>query len=438
MFDQKIFGNANNFPPGRYRNRDCFRHQGLFLKKNGSDLFLQKFRDFSPGTSRNNSFYFRPSYLPVVDLDDYTQGSCWRDWIMPTASFEFVVTHDEISVEEISRDLSITQYVEFVYHQIAANIQEIYQTNSTVCFHYSGGVDALVVLSFLIKFKLLPRTNIVYWRNLTQEAETGLSFRDHDLRKAIGEVFEICKKSAAAISVTDITVNDVIDVINHRGYFDLANYASSIMMHRYPGYAHMDGYLGNATLLHRYYYSNMLVKNTQNYESFYQAWNHPKRYMNPYQLPDDMDNILPISRSYLGVKLFHGMDQSQIRIYNPLGNDCILEKLRSLKCDDYSHEDIITAKFARDIIQRNDAGYLDHYVLRTTESEGSNLKHMKFAWNRIDPNVTNLTWHNGHDALGRQWLEYEIDIAKKTNSVSINTVVSIKAQQQIESLIHAT
>ena len=160
------YRNASNVPPGIYQNFDLHMGDKIFLQANNDDLYLTNdykklqhaqivekvYRDFSP--------------VPFVAWLDCRQQSCFRKWFIPSASYRFSVTSDHVDVSLIKKDLSLDEYTHQMYDRVIENLKSIYAQHDRVYLHYSGGIDSLVCLSFIIKLGLQKRTTLLYFKNL--------------------------------------------------------------------------------------------------------------------------------------------------------------------------------------------------------------------------------------------------------------------------------
>lgn len=431
MFDLPVYNNKSNFSPGRYRVDDLSRHKGFFVQVDGSDLHMKWHNDFESSTARNLDLYYRPSLFPLLDHTDFTRGSCWKDWLIPTSAYEFIVDKDTIRIGMVDRDLSIKDYLDFVYQQIETNIKEIYQKHPYVCLHYSGGIDAMVVLSYLIKMDLLSRTVVVYCRNLAQANEDFISFRSPILLSAVKEVLRQIKNQCLDVVTIDIDVGDIAKIANIGNFFNFQAHSSALIMQRYPEYGHIDGAMGNYSLFHQEAYIKRLIKRTQDHEDFHRSLErNPNRYTVVHVDLDTIDSMPPMDHYHIGNKI-SGQGLHDTKLYIPLGTPDILRLSRRLKLDDYTHDDILNATHARNIIERNTGKELIGYVKYATPREHNSLKHIIFPMDLLDPKILEIDLSPGHCPEGLDWLQHEIAQGETTGSIPVNVVVSILAQRYI-------
>jgi len=430
MINPITYHNANKFPDGIYQNSDIVRDQGIFAKVQGDDLYLGSAAQAAKD-GINLEIYFRPSYIPIPYMYDYRLGSCFSGWVLPTASYQFQVDKESITVSVLPNDISIGSYLEFAHVHIEQSIKKIYQNNPKVCLHYSGGIDSLVILSYLEKMDLLSRTHLVYFRNLTQQHK-DVSFTDAELWAALLEMFEKMKTKAAGCDIIDITVRDIADRANSDSWSDLTCYTTATVMKKYPGFAHLHGHLGNTTMLHFHHFNDEIIRHKNNHQEFETAQKSQDNYSSylSHHVPKIQSDIVPIRDRHIGPKLYRYLGNN----HHPLGDDVLLEKIRRLKCDDLLHEDIFKAAFARDIIRQNAKGEFDSFVIRGCQNETNALVDIEVPLDLIDPNILHIPENQWHHPEGVRWLEYELQQSRIKKHIPINVLVSVLAQKKIRSM----
>lgn len=434
MLITKTYHNASRVPDGIYRNKDLYRDSGFYCRvDHDENLWLADCETASRSTI-NKEIYFRPSYLPVPFMHDYRLGSAWLGWYLPTASYQFTVSGDKIAINTLDRDLDIHSYLDIFHAHVRTVIKGIYDRHHTVCLHYSGGIDSLVLLSYIMALDLLPRTHLVYFRNLTQGHRSDVSFNNADMLSAIRDVRDRLSKQALGFDMIDITLQDVADRANQLSWSDLTCYATSTVMSRYPHMAHIHGHLGNSTLLHYHYIHDELVLVQNNRHDFERIQQSNKDaygcYLTKYAQPET-DKLVRLCDRHFGPKLYRHLGNN----YHPLSDTYLLDLVRKLHFRDCSHLDVIDVRFAREILQRNVGGQLDQYVTRGCQSETNALVDMKLPMRLLNADVLEIITDDLHHSEGLSWLHHERNCAVQTGEIPINSLVSFLAQKRLRDMI---
>ncbi len=161
------YRNASNVPPGIYQNFDLHLGDKIFVQVNNDDLYLTNDYKKLQHAQINKKVYLGIGgvCIPFTDLDCRRQ-SCFRNWFIPSASYRFSVTSDHVDVSLIKKDLSLDEYTHLMYDRVIENLKSIYSRHDRVYLHYSGGIDSLVCLSFILKLGLQKRTTLLYFTNI--------------------------------------------------------------------------------------------------------------------------------------------------------------------------------------------------------------------------------------------------------------------------------
>ena len=69
---------------------------------------------------------------------------------MPTGSYIFNDDGGVITKQIIPSTITLDEYQEALFNNIQTQIQEIYKKYKTVTLLYSGGIDSITLLSFII------------------------------------------------------------------------------------------------------------------------------------------------------------------------------------------------------------------------------------------------------------------------------------------------
>ena len=458
------YRNASNVSPGLYQNFDLHMGDKIFVQVNDDDLYLTNDYKKLQHTQIVEKVYRDFSPLPFVAGLDCRQQSCFRNWFIPSASYRFLITSDHVDVSLIKKDLSLDEYTHLMYDRVIENIKTIYSQHDRVYLHYSGGIDSLVCLSFILKLGLQKRTTLLYYKNFPEISHQYLpesSFLNPVKLQAIENLFADMADQMHSIITDCVTISDFLQQLNHGTFIDVVAYSTATMMQKYSDGAHIGGHLGNESLLHWHIYINDVIQAGHDIEQLKElskktayAKNHVLRLMNAsgsIQAFDQtcVDKTLD-SRScdqwLLPVMEFKhhsqvprsSLNYNSIKFYHPLMDETTSELHRKLHWRDIDFSYLVDAKLARDIIKVNVGNRLDRYV--TTDGQDSDNWGME-SWARsfmlsadkINPKLLTIPDNLCHDDNGFRWLNYALRHAD-THGISTKMLMTFKAINHLSML----
>lgn len=457
------YRNASKIPPGIYQNFDLHMGDNIFLQVHNNDLYLTNDYKKLQHAQIVEKVYRDFSKIPFVAGLDCRQQSCFRNWFIPSASYRFSVTSDHVDVSLIKKDLSLDEYTHLMYDRVIKNIKTIYSQHDRVYLHYSGGIDSLVCLSFILKLGLQKRTTLLYFKNLPEISHQYLpesSFLQPVKLQAIENLFADMADQMHSIITDCVTISDFLQHLNHGTFIDVVAYSTATMMQKYHDGAHIGGHLGNESLLHWHIYINDVVQAGHDIEQLKElsktaySRNHVLRSMNasaPIQAFDQtcVDETLD-SRScdqwFLPVMEFKhhsqvprsSLNYNSAKFYHPLMDETTSELHRKLHWRDIDFSYLVDAKLARDIMKVNVGNRLDQYV--TTDGQDSDNWGME-SWARsfmlsadkINPKLLTIPDTLCHDDNGFRWLNYALKHVN-THGISAKMLMTFKAINHLSML----
>lgn len=375
------------------------------------------------------NLYYYPSLQ--VPLEYYIgTSSVFKEYTIPTASHKFYPTDRGFRCDSVDKDITLDYYVDQVDQTIRQNIQQIYQDNDTVTLCYSGGIDSIVILSYIMSLDLLSKTDIVCFKNLTQERKNI----DVELAKEekVLALLDQIRSECNGITWLTVTQDDFVYAVKNLDFRHAQCYVTSKLLRQYNNRAFVFGFHGNQILLHKNIFIDEIIKVRPGARA--EFLNSTKDYyaqgMTNYVPPEHSPGI---EYTHMMMRPWAELDNYQgNRVYGPIGSDLAFNLLRQL---DYSAipVDVVTnALVARELINRNSRS-LAEYI--TTESL-HDLDSFKFAKNFVsllDLEKLNIPTNLNHDPDG---LAYLTDALKKSiysKNIEISILMSVRALQWISS-----
>jgi hypothetical protein len=469
------YKNASKIPPGIYQNFDLHMGDNIFVQVNDDDLYLTNDYKKLQHAQIVEKVYRDISPLPFVAGLDSRRQSCFRNWFIPSASYRFSVTSDHVDVSLIKKDLSLDEYTHLMYDRVIENLKSIYSRHDRVYLHYSGGIDSLVCLSFILKLGLQKRTTLLYFKNLPEISHQYLpeaSFLHPVKLQAIENLFADMADQMHSIITDCVTLSDFLHQLNHGTFIDILAYSTATMIQKYPDGAHIGGHLGNESLLHWHIYINDVLQAGHDIEQLKElskktvySQNHVLRLMlailsqkpasGPIQNFDQtcVDQTLDYrscEQWLLPVMEFkhHSLvprsslnSHGSVKFYHPLMDETISELHRKLHWRDIDFNYLVDAKLARDVMKVNVGNRLDQYVTSDGQDCDSTLSRGIRPWvrsfmlsaDKINPKLLTVPDNLCHDDNGFRWLNYALRRVN-THGTSIKMLMTFKTINHLSKL----
>jgi hypothetical protein len=355
--------------------------------------------------------------------------SCFKDYLIPTASYKFYSTEKGIVQRSLEKTITLNHYIDQIDQDIRASITKIYQDNSTVTLCYSGGIDSMVILSYVLSLGFLSRTNIVCFENLTQVDNTCLHL-DSIKKEKVSAVLDFVRSKCNDITWLKFDQEDFVYSIANLDFRHAQCYTTSALLRRYNNTAFLFGYHGNQVLLHKSIFVDEIIKYRPTArEEFLQL---PKGYY-AQNLIDHVpsDHIPGIEKIHMMIRPWAALDGYQgNRIYSPIGSNLTFNLLRRLDFSTISVDVIADAQVARELIARTTGKQLLEYI--TVESL-SDLDAFRFAGDSIPvANVVEkltIPTNLNHNPQGLEYLTTEIKQSISSRNIPVNVLMSLKMLQ---------
>jgi len=424
MFIFNQYRNASHTAPGTYRNVDS-SSTNFFVRVDDDNLHLCS--DFTKLSQCPiaEQIYFSPNSFPQITRIDFTQGSAFDGWVVPSSAYTFTVYDQYIEVDEIPRYMPLYQYYLSAIQLIENQIISTFCQNESVSLYYSGGIDSMVLLSFIMRLGLLPRTKLIYIKNTTHTASS--CFSSHRL-SAINALLESLKGEARAIDIQTVDADDIATLVNDSDYFQLTAYCSAIIANRFPADVFIHGDTGNQTLLHNDSFITEKFRDPLSIAEFTQF----KAQNNLYSAAAVSANI-PTSSKQSSLSLrhirtkFYNKVTLPNRIICPLANQELVSNLRQLNIADVPMIDILNAQFAKKMLFHNVGRFFDEFITTEHSTDGDCIMPIFLDRSKLNLDILQVPLNVSHNVTGVAWLHDQLSM----NQIELNTVLSIKLQQFI-------
>ena len=417
-------------PNGCYRNQDLAPNLSKFFICQSDDNIDIRYWSDMVNIDIDPSVYYSPSSAPYASYYDVTQGSLYKNYIVPTSAWTFNVVDNKVTIViDPEPKISLKQYVDRLHQLISQEIDRIYQQHEHVVLQFSGGIDSLTTLSFVIAQGYLHRTSLVLFDNYVQSDHDPEQLRNHQARnQAVNNLFERYQSQAKNISRLSITDRSVINAFNQYSFIEFKTYGTTELMNMYQDVGFINGFHGNQILLHKAIFLDQIRLAGYSVEQVKEKLAQSDYYAQGMKSYDTAKNLLPMHQ--------HSM-QSRNRIdlngnngnamYLPLAVGEIL--CRSIDFATVTVDDIVNANVARELINRNIGHAFDDYIICESLAECDNYIKKTFSRSLLDPAQLSVPKNISHDIAGLSWLENEL----AQDSIEHNSLISAKLMQLISS-----
>lgn len=414
-----------------YQNQDLDLNK-FFVKRDHSaivtDIKSLKYNQLS------RDIYFRPSNAPIVNIADVNAGSCFDGYYVPTGSYKFYQAGSRITVEQEECDLTLLEYADMIWTEMGQSIKHIYDCHPEVTLCYSGGIDSMVVLSYLMAYGFLPRTRVISFENHTQNDKECLQ-NNVDKRASIVELLDsLPVKSTSWARVTD---DDIAHGFNYQNLANFKCYATNSLLRAHQDTAFLFGFHGNQALLHKAcFVDELILNNPDNVNAVRDYFLTNKDFYTQSLVNYDINKEkIGVARTHMLQKPWACLDHMNgNRVYGPIANDRIFQALRKLDFSNISVDTIADAKLARELINRNVGSQLDQYIITEGLSDNDILKDSLIPLSKLNLDLLTIPPGLTHNQEGVDYINYEINNAHASGAIAINALAAVKMLQWVDSL----
>lgn len=400
----------------------------ILAKVNGNDYSF--FYWPKQNLKLNFGIYLDPFVSPLLAHESgaYSEQTCFKDIFAFSSSKYFDYENNQRWI--IDQDLSYENFCNKLYYEIDNAIDDAFRKNLFVTLFYSGGIDSQVLLSFIIKKKLLDRTFIVIGHNIDILPEYQIN-NDITKRAKIDKILDWLKPRCAGIEEIEFTLDALIDTINTGTLFQLKSFSTYLMFKRYSNRALMFGLQGNNVLIHRSTYAGQIMlhnpdkvwpdfsKNKNLYTTGILKYNYKK------------DNVLYRDR-FIVKKNYHklnGINGNSLIV--PIGSNKTFDLVKRIDWKTFDLNVVADALIPKKFLQMNTGDFMDQFISVENTSNWDSLDSFDIPVDKLTSNATYVPMDIEHDPDGLSYINYHIQRSKEINTIPLAVLVSIKSLQMI-------
>lgn len=378
------------------------------------------------------NFYYDTSYYPSLpgqyansNLDKYLQkytynpecNSIWQDWNFPDYWTKFSLVDNVIyrNPKYPNNWVTIEQYRKQMCQDIESHLKKIYDTHNNILLLYSGGIDCIAILSFLVKLGLDTKTKIVYCRNHVGYTEP----RTFPKEQALG--FEVTQ--------IDFNYDDLVFFCNQPSPFKFREYLLYYVHTLFPDHYFINGSGGNNVGLHTPY---QMTESGSKFKSG--DWYGPEF---------NSDQTNPVAQSFAGKHHYYYDPSLTISLQNT--SEIINKISMPMHCTNesteyYSYMELFpwidyssmpaeyysNAEFLREIIETNAGKPIANLISKRSSGEFAPTPNCNINLRDIDPKYLKIEFNRICNPKGVAWLKREIQQAQQTGYIDPNTLRALK------------
>lgn len=381
----------------------------------------------------SREIYFRPGACPLINTNDWRDGSCFENYVIPSASYLFN-TNGEYKL--LDKCISLDHYTDQLYQSIKNRIIQIYQQHNNVTLCYSGGIDSMVLLSFVISQNLLNRTDILCFENHTQTDQSCLHI-NQDRKQLVNSVIKLIEQQSNSITWSKITSHSIANAFNNYNLEHLKCYATTAALNMTKSGAVISGFHGNQALLHKnMFVDEIILQRPSAVNEVKKLLEGPKNFYTQSLKNYNVDSVkIGIEYRHMLLKpwsLLDGVNQN--RLYAPIADNHNLEQLRQLDFGKIPVDAIANATVAKELIERNQCQHLLEYLEYESLKDSDNLENITIPIELLRNDLLTIPTNLTHNLDGENWLKDELARAFKTGDIPINSLVSLKALQWLSAV----
>lgn len=389
----------------------------------------------------DKNIYFSATSAPQTFRSDCRKGSCFSGWQTPTPSLIYESTRGVVTnCSDIEQNLNLDEYENLVDQHIRNSIKQAYRENSTVNLAFSGSLDSMIVLSYILNMELGNRTRVVCFQNLITQQPDALRF-DQLRIDSINQFFKNNQLGLHSTGWETITIDDLVSLINDGlSYDQILPSSLAAVLNRSQNQAWIGGWHGNRTMLHhRMIFDQMILQDpeikTQLKNQTEQSWT--TAYSHTIKKVDFDSEPVHVKYQSNKTKPWHGLQGHRgHNIYVPLGTESLFLDLRRINPTFFNFDLVAHGTFGRKLIEKNAPDLLNWMTKKQSENDVDVVEFIMVPTDCIDYSQLAIPKDLTHNQEGVDWLEYEINKSKQTKEIEFNTVLSIKNLQWISDLVH--
>jgi len=348
-----------------------------------------------------------PDVFPWL-YNTHLKNTFFKDWQAPSFYAHFRESHGSIITEMLPQHtVPLAEYIRTAKDRIENNVKNLFENSKDMILLYSGGIDSILLISYLIKYDRLKDTPLVYCYN--ENADDSVQRSQFDLERSLGLNIEFIKVSKQTL----------IDYANQTDPFVFRNYQSHWIAEKFKDKTILIGNEGNSVLFHKWEWLKRLGKPATKKNIYVTSCHNQINWATPADLNyNTISFIEPFSRSWNNKDFTH--------MLSPISDMSLLQMLPFVDIRDMDPNFVGDAELIRSMINENVGTMLDSLI--TTENfnwgicDGSENLQIK----NLNDIMLNIDFKKRIETKGLIHMKHKIDRAKIDGHVEPRCLLSLK------------
>ena len=346
--------------------------------------------------------------FPWID-HNHLKYTVFKDWVAPSFYTRFKEDQGFITTEILSQNtIPLEQYIRIAKNKIENNIKNLFDNSKNMILLYSGGIDSILLLSYLIKYDRLKDTPLIYCGNE--------SLRDVHQQKQ----FHLEKSLGFDIEFINVSKQVLVDYANQSNPFKFRNYQSHWVAEKFKDKTILIGDEGNSVLMHKWEWLKRLGKSPTKKNIYVTSCLDQLDLSTPTDIDyNTISFIDPYSRSWNNKEDFG-------HLLSPISDLSLMQMLPFIDIRSMDPNFVGDAELIKSMIYDNVKHELDPLI--TTENYswgmGSDPEHLQIK--DLDKEMLEIDYKKRIETKGLVEMKYKIERAKLDGHIEPRSLLALK------------
>ena len=349
-----------------------------------------------------------PDIFPWID-NKHLKHTIFKDWEAPSFYINFRELQGYIIAENLPQhSIPLEQYIKVAKDKIEDNVRNIFKNSKDMILLYSGGIDSILLISYLIKYDRLKDTPLIYCH--TQNLNNDPQQMNFNLEKKLG----LC------IDSVDISQNVLIDYANQTDPFLFRDFQIQWIADKFKDKTILIGNEGNSVLLHKWEWLKRLGEKPSKKNIYVTSCFDQLDLSTPADLDyNTISFIDPRSRSWNNERDFGHM-------LSPISDLSLMQMLPFVDIRGMDPDFVADAELIRSMIYENVKDQLDPLIIAENFNWGicDTAENLKIE--DLDDKMLEIDFKKRIETKGLIHMKHKIDRAKMDGEIEPRCLLGLK------------
>ncbi len=348
-----------------------------------------------------------PDTFPWID-NTHLKNTFFKDWQAPSFYEHFRESQGSIITETLPQHtIPLEQYIQTAKDRIENNVKNLFANSKDMILLYSGGIDSILLISYLIKYNRLRDTPLVYCYN--ENADNIAQQTQFHLEKSLG----------LNIESLNVSKQVFIDYANQPDPFKFRNYQSHWVAEKFKDKTILIGNEGNSVLFHKWEWLKRLGKPVTKKNIYVTSCHDQINWAAPTDLNyNTISFIEPFSRSWNNKDFAH--------VLSPISDISLMQMLPFVDIRDMDPNFVGDAELIRSMIHDNVGKMLDPLITTENFNWGICNGSRNLLIKNLNDSTLNIDFKKRVAATGLTYVKHEIKKTKSNGYIEPRCLLAIK------------